>query len=353
MQCEICFSELNDKALSCSNCGAPVPQNVEGFENTIEIQRILYNLIIENFSLKPVNVRELQALLMDYLADYRAECRLLIYTIRAGVLQNMLVEEDRSIAIMRARSFLISECFISEQATEFVLACLTYMLKWEFEPQIYQSETVTIQTSVPVDEPDVKSHRTVNIDALVFRPIDAVKFKFSKHVALHKDYTKIEGFSFDKFSSMRSIKLPLTLIAIEEYAFSGCKHLRTIELPSSLRIIRQGAFSQCSELESIKIPTGVLEIEENTFLCCESLTVADIPPTVTSIGVQAFSGCEKLSMIYIPDSVKFIDENAFLYCPQLTVKCYENSYTHKYCLSHNINCKTIPMGMDLYNSVIF
>lgn len=353
MQCEICFSELKEKARSCSNCGAPVPQNVEGFENTIEIQRILYNLIVENFSIKPVNVRALQALLMDYLADYRAECRLLIYTIRAGVMQNMLVEEDKNIAIMRARSFLISECFISEQATEFVLACLTYMLKWEFEPNKHQYEPVYIQDTAPQEASSEKPNNTVNIDAMVFRPIDAVKFKFSKHVTLHKDYTKIEGFSFDKFTSMRSIKLPLTLVAIEEYAFSGCKHLRTVELPPSLRIIRQGAFSQCSELESIKIPTGVLEIEENTFLCCESLTVADIPPTVTSIGVQAFSGCEKLSMVYMPDSVKFIDENAFLYCPQLTVKCYENSYAHKYCLGHNINCKTVPMGMDLYNSVIF
>ena len=353
MQCEICFSELNEKALSCSNCGAPVPQNVEGFENTIEIQRILYNLIVENFSLKPVNVRSLEALLMDYLADYKAQCRLLVYTIRAGVLQNMLVEEDRNIAIMRARSFLLSECFISEQAAEFVLACLTYMLKWEFEATVYTVDNAPVQTVAPAESQVEKNRGSVNIDALVFRPFDAVKYKLSKNVVINKDYTKIECFAFDKYTSLRSIKLPKTLVAIEEYAFSGCKHLRSIELPDSLRIIRQGAFSQCSELESIKIPSGVLEIEENTFLCCESLAVADIPPTVTSIGVQAFSGCEKLKMIYLPDSIKFIDENAFLYCPQVIVKCYENSYAHKYCLSHNINCKTVPMGMNLYNSVIF
>jgi hypothetical protein len=57
--------------------------------------------------------------------------------------------------------------------------------------------------------------------------------------------------------------------------------------------------------------------------------------------------------LYIPDSVKFIDENAFMFCPNLTIKCYENSYAHKYCINHKISWKTVPMGMDLYNSVIF
>lgn len=352
MQCEICFSEINSNALSCSNCGAPITQTVEGFDNTVTIQRILYNLVVENFSIKPVNSRALEALLMDYLADYKAECRLLIYALRAGVLQNMLVEEDRNIAIMRARSFLLCECFISEQAAEFVLACYTYLLKWEFKQEDYEKEPEPV-ADVPNPVENTQSNlKNVNIDTLVLRPIDAMIYKLSRNVTINKSYTKIEGFAFDKFTVMKSIKLPKTLVAIEEYAFSGCKHLRSVELPDSLRIIRQGAFSQCLELESIKIPKGVLEIEENTFLCCESLAMADLPPTVTSIGVQAFSGCKKLKMVYMPDSVKFIDENAFLYCPEVTVKCFENSYAHKYCLSHKIKCKTIPMGMDIYNSVI-
>lgn len=352
MQCEICFSELNENDLSCPSCGAPVPQQIEGFDNTLEIQRILYNLIVENFSIKPVNIRSLKALLMDYLADYKAERRLLIYTINAGVLQNMFNEEDRSIAIMRARNFLLNECFLSNRAAEFVLACITYMMKWEFKPLKETEKPIPVQAAPPVEE-QPKIQKSVNIDSCVLRPIDALKYKLLKNIVINKEYTKIEAFAFDRYTSMKSIKLPPTLVAIDEYAFSGCKHLRSVELPSSLRIIRHGAFDQCSELESIKIPHGVLEIEENTFLGCTSLSMADIPPTVTSIGVQAFSNCENLSMVYIPDSVKFIDENAFMFCPNLTIKCYENSYAHKYCINHKISWKTVPMGMDLYNSVIF
>lgn len=351
MQCEICFSELNENDLSCPSCGAPVPQQIEGFDNTLEIQRILYNLIVENFSIKSVNIRSLKALLMDYLADYKAECRLLIYTINAGVLQNMFNEEDRSIAIMRARNFLLNECFLSDRAAEFVLACITYMMKWEFEPLKETENPVPLQAAPTVEE-HPKIPKSVNIDSCVLRPIDALKYKLLKNIVINKEYTKIEAFAFDRYTSMKSIKLPPTLVAIEEYAFSGCKHLRSVELPPSLRIIRHGAFDQCSELESIKIPHGVLEIEENTFLGCTSLSMADIPPTVTSIGVQAFSNCESLAMVYIPDSVKFIDENAFMFCPNLTIKCYENSYAHKYCINHKISWKTVPMGMDLYNSVI-
>lgn len=353
MQCEICFSELNENDLSCPDCGAPVPQQIEGFDNTLEIQRILYNLIIENFSTKPVNIRSLKALLMDYLADYKAECRLLIYTINAGVLQNMFNEADRSIAIMRARTFLLNECFLSDKAAEFVLACITYMMKWEFQPLKETEEPVPVQAAPYVEEQQTKIQKSVNIDSCVLRPIDTLKYKLMKNIVLNKEYTKIEAFAFDRFTSMRSIKLPQTLVAIEEYAFSGCKHLRSVELPPSLRIIRHGAFDQCSELETIKIPNGVLEIEDNTFLGCSALSMADIPPTVTSIGVQAFSNCESLTMVYIPDSVKFIDENAFMFCPNLTIKCYENSYAHKYCINHKISWKTVPMGMDLYNSVIF
>ncbi|MDE7226440.1 MAG: hypothetical protein K2N49_06235 [Ruminococcus sp.] len=113
MQCEICNAEIESGALSCSQCGAPILQNVEGFENTMTIQRILHTLIVENFSGKQVNVRSLTALLRDYLADYKPEQRLLIYAINSGILRSMLGEGNHKIAIMRARTRLISESFVS------------------------------------------------------------------------------------------------------------------------------------------------------------------------------------------------------------------------------------------------
>lgn len=344
MQCEICNAELHPGDLACKECGAPILQNVEGFENSMSIQRILRKLIVENFRNSPVNSRSLVALLRDYLTDFRPECRLLIYTIQSGVLKNMLSEENRNIAVMRARSFLISECFISEMAAEFVLVCLTYMLKWPYQIRVIEEKPVE---QVVVTKTDNSNEVRTNVPELVLRPVDAVRFRLSKNIIISKEYTKIEGFCFDKYKLVRTVKLPSTLIDIGEYAFSGCKHLRLIELPPSVRMIHQGAFSQCTELEKITIPEGVLEIEDNTFLCCEALEIVEIPSSVSSIGMQAFSGCEKLKKLYLPDSIKFIDENAFLLCPDLIIRCYENSYTHKYCIDNKIKVETVPVGKDL------
>lgn len=344
MQCEICNAELHPGDLACKECGAPILQNVEGFENSMSIQRILRKLIVENFRNSPVNSRSLVALLRDYLTDFRPECRLLIYTIQSGVLKNMLSEENRDIAVMRARSFLISECFISEMAAEFVLVCLTYMLKWPYQIRVIEEKSVE---QVVVTKNDNSNEVRTNVPELVLRPVDAVRFRLSKNIIISKEYTKIEGFCFDKYKLVRTVKLPSTLIDIGEYAFSGCKHLRLIELPPSVRMIHQGAFSQCTELEKITIPEGVLEIEDNTFLCCEALEIVEIPSSVSSIGMQAFSGCEKLKKLYLPDSIKFIDENAFLLCPDLIIRCYENSYTHKYCIDNKIKVETVPVGKDL------
>lgn len=353
MQCEICHSELGPEDLACKECGAPILQNVEGFENSMAIQRILRTLIVDNFKNSPVNTRSLVALLKDYLTEYKPECRLLIYTINSGVLRNMLAEDNRSIAVMRAKSCLISECFISESAAEFVLVCLTYMLKWPYKITLKSADEKEEEiinrrlAEAKRQENQNTNSGPVDIEARVFRPTDAVRFRLSKNVNISKDYTKIEGFCFDKYNFMKTAKLPPTLMAIGEYAFSGCKHLRSIELPENMKIISQGAFSQCTELEKITIPRGVLEIEDNTFLCCESLEIVEIPSTVSSIGVQAFSGCEKLKRLYLPDSIKFIDENAFLYCPDLTIICYENSYTHRYCIDNGIKVETVPVGKDL------
>lgn len=357
MQCENCNAELSPGSIVCSECGAPITQNIEGFENTKPIQRILKLIIVENGRDVPADTTKLIAFMNDYLSEYDKERRLLIYTLNSGVLKNMFAEKDHSIAVMRAKSCLISECFISENAVEFVIACLTYMLKWPYESDLRVKESEEEEQTheseeKEEDKKDDEKAKPLNIDSKVFRPIDAVRYRLSRNVNIPEGYSKIEGFCFDGYGFMHSIKLPSSLLAIGEYAFSGCKHLSAVELPESLKIIRQGAFSQCIGLATIKIPTGILEIEDNTFLCCESLEVVEIPSTVSSIGAQAFSGCEKLKMLFLPESVKFIDENAFLYCPELTIRCYENSYVHKYCLNNEIKVETVVVGADLRDNLV-
>jgi len=346
MQCEKCDAPISAKLVSCPNCGAPVPQNIEGFENTMEFQKEMRSIVVHHGPYGVVRQNRFIGLLNDYIPDYNKERRLLINMYRMGVLKLMLKEPNREISIMRARSFMLGDAFLSENATEFVLACYTYMLGWPYESNLKVLPPEEGETEEPVQEPP-KRTGPVSIDENVFSPRSAFRYRLSSNIVIPEGYTKLDAFCFDKFGSLRTIQLPSTLLAIGEYAFSGCKRLRGLDLPESLRIIKQGAFSQCAKLVVVKIPKGVMEIEDSTFSFCTSLEVIEIPDTVSSIGAEAFSGCDKLRKLFLPESVKFIDINAFSYCPNLTIHCIENSYVHKYCLVNGLSCKLVSSSAEV------
>ncbi|WP_295066742.1 leucine-rich repeat domain-containing protein [Ruminococcus sp.] len=333
MQCEKCNAPLDPKLTACPQCGAPVPQNIEGFENTMEFQHELRAIVVNDGPRAVTNRDRFIGLLNDHIPDYDKERRLLINMYRTGILKMMLEEKNHEIAVMKAKSYMLGDLFLSENASEFVVACFTYLLCWPYESPL----KVLPESEDGDDKKEEETRkRPVDINEMVFMPRNALRYRLSGNIAIPDGYTKLEAFCFDKFGSLRTIKLPSTLLAIGEYCFSSCKRLRGLELPEGLRIIKQGAFSQCTNLVMVKIPDGVLEIEDSTFSFCTSLEVIEIPPSVSSIGAEAFSGCDKLRKLFLPESIKFIDANAFSYCPNLVIYCIENSYVHKYCLATGI-----------------
>lgn len=342
MQCEKCQAELQPNSVSCPECGAPVVQNVVGFENTITIQRQLKTMIKQHGTRLLVDAGQFTALLSDYIAEYEKERKLLLNMVNAGVLKGLIAEKNRELAIMNAKSYMLGEAFLSENATEFVLCCLTFMIGWPYDSPLRIKEPTGDE-----EEQKEEKKRPVSIDQQVFSPIDAVKFRFRANIVIEEGYTKIDSFAFDKFGILRTVQLPSTLLAIAEYAFSGCKHLRGVDLPESLKLIGQGAFSDCAKLALVKIPRGILEIADNTFTGCASLETVEIPDTVSSIGAEAFAGCERMRRLTLPESVKFIDKNAFAFCSRLTIRCIENSYVHKYCMVNRIETETVKHASEL------
>ena len=346
MLCEKCQAALEPNAVSCPECGAPVAQNIEGFEHTIQIQKQLKAMIKEHKSSLFITYNgslmfdesRFNALLSDYISEYEKECRLLRSMVADNIFGIMLSEQqNHEMAVTKAKSIMLGEKFLSENAAEFVLACITYMLGWSYDSPLRIHEK-TAEDEKAENQP---KQRTPRVNDSVFTRTAASRFRLiSRNIEIPDGCTKIEEFCFDGFSNLRTVQLPNTLLAIGEYAFSNCKHLRMIELPESLRLIGNNAFNQCEKLASIRLPQGVLEIADSTFLFCKSLEVVEIPDTVSSIGEQAFAGCEKLRRLTMPKSVKFIDKNAFAYCPRLTIRCVENSYVYKYCLSNAIPWET-------------
>lgn len=333
MQCEKCNAPLDPKLTACPSCGAPVPQNIEGFENTMEFQRELRAIVVTDGTRAVANRDRFIGLLNDHIPDYNKERRLLINMYQMGILKILLEEKNHEIAVMKAKSFMLGDLFLAENASEFVVACYTYLLGWPYESHL---KVLPESEDGNEDKTEEIKKKPVDINEMVFTPRNAFRYRLSGNITIPDGYTKLEAFCFDKFSSLRTIKLPEGLLAIGEYAFSSCKRLRGLELPAGLKIIKQGAFSQCANLVVVKIPDGVLEIEDSTFSFCTSLEVIEIPPSVSSIGAEAFSGCDKLRKLFLPESIKFIDANAFSYCPNLVIYCIENSYVHKYCLATGI-----------------
>ena len=135
MQCEKCGAETGLEMVSCPECGAPVPQNVEGFDNTMEFQSELREIVVENGPWAVADIDKFIGLLGDHVPDHFKERRLLVNMYRSGVLKILLEEsrkDNRELAIMKARSFLVGDMFLAENAAEFVISCFTYMLGWPY-----------------------------------------------------------------------------------------------------------------------------------------------------------------------------------------------------------------------------
>lgn len=353
MLCERCRNELSPNAEVCLKCGTPVSRNVAGFENTIEIKRALKSMMTEHGQDIVKDSNKFVSLLRDYIPEYEKECRLLRNMLQSGILLNMLREsEQQAIAIMKAREYMISEMFLSENATEFVIVCFTYMLGWEYIPKLAEKPKATpvqsrnsggnssagTQQKAPVKKAPAPMFEKV------FTKGDAAKSRLKGSVKVPEGYNKLDSFAFDGFGFMKTIELPSTLVTIGEYAFSECKRLKSVEIPESVQVIKLGAFSQCGKLTVVRLPDGVFEIEDSTFSYCHSLEIIDIPESVSSIGRDAFSGCEKLRKLFLSENIKFIDEGAFAYCTSLVIRCYENSYVHRYCMSNGIKVETVAKG---------
>ena len=77
MQCEKCGTDLKPKYVACPNCGAPVPQTIDGFENTIDFQHELRAIVVDNGPRAVMNKTRFIGLLYDHVPDHNKERRLL------------------------------------------------------------------------------------------------------------------------------------------------------------------------------------------------------------------------------------------------------------------------------------
>ena len=364
--------------------------NVAGFENTIAVSQKLKGMVQQFGDEILNNPDKFVSLMNDFIPEYEKERRLLKNVVKSDVLTKMRRSDNQNIAEMKAKEYMMNEMFLSEGAVEFVMVCFTYLLDWNYETTMPEQGAVAAPAQAfpaqpqytaapnpfggapmagyappPMAQPAAAPQPVIpqaapapqiqpaspQIQAaqpeenpVVFAASDAARSRLRGNVKVPGGYTTLDNFCFDGFSFMKNIELPATLITIGDYAFSECKRLKSVTIPPSVRIIRQGAFSSCGKLTRVNVPNGVTEIAVNTFEFCHNLEIVELPNTLLSIGNGAFQGCESLRKLFVPESVKQIADDAFKQCLYLTVKCYDNSYVHKFCLDNGIKTEVVSKG---------
>ena len=139
--------------------------------------------------------------------------------------------------------------------------------------------------------------------------------------------TNIPAAAFYECESLKSIKLPKTIISIGNYAFQYCRQLTSLTIPASVTSIGAYEFSYCNSLAELIVEEGntiydsrdncnaIIKTANNTLIAgCKNTR---IPEGVTMTNSDAFYGIESLTSIQIPATVSYINSGLFAYCKNL------------------------------------
>lgn len=150
--------------------------------------------------------------------------------------------------------------------------------------------------------------KVVDLNGYVFRGCSGLI-----SVTLNDSLRYIGDYAFSE-TSIKELKLPLSLSSIGRYAFAYTK-IREINLPKSLKYIGEYAFAG-SKVRQIDV--GVEDISKGCFEVCDSLKYIRWTGEIKSIGRYAFWGCSSLESFTIPSSVKDISTSILWDCPNIS-----------------------------------
>ena len=129
--------------------------------------------------------------------------------------------------------------------------------------------------------------------------------------------TEVRDNAFYNCHSLKSIKLPDTVLKIGHHSFYACYELESVILPRELEEIGMGCFCGCGELSYVELPDTLKVLPDSCFRACASLPAVTLPQELERIEKLCFSGCRKLRSVETGDSLADIGERAFYMCGSL------------------------------------
>lgn len=104
-----------------------------------------------------------------------------------------------------------------------------------------------------------------------------------------------EALSIPETIKVDGVECSVTNIRVA--AFDGKRSVKSVKLPNTLLSIGHGAFGECSQIETLDFPEGMEEIGISAFSFCYGLKKVVLPSTLKSIGKGAFLDCPALAAV--------------------------------------------------------
>lgn len=126
--------------------------------------------------------------------------------------------------------------------------------------------------------------------------------KYAEEVIISKTVKKIEDYTFDECTSLKTIAIPEGVVEIGDYAFSECYNLTGIVLPVSLKKIGSGAFDT-NHTWYETTPTGRMKIKNGFHISHEiksKLKRIVLPASIEEIGEYAFGYNDMENCYFVP-----------------------------------------------------
>ena len=121
--------------------------------------------------------------------------------------------------------------------------------------------------------------------------------------------------TFRKFSKMKKINLPNTLVKLGEGCFTGCGSLDLEKLPEGLKTIEGYVFYQAYAMKSLEeLPAGLEGVLGALSFAQTSVAISYIPEGITEIGSSAFNANTRpvsLTSLTMYEKLAKIGSNAF------------------------------------------
>ncbi len=267
------------------------------------------------------------------------------------------------------------------------------MTQWDPSPKETVSLSTTGQTGQILSENASGAH--VDIDGIEYvvhvgksggyaYASQATKTAIAGKAIVMPDYITYKGGKYPvremrsdlfAYSTVKSVKLPSTLVEISNAAFRETP-ITEITIPSSVKIVGgsafqfckkltkvvfegtqlekiNGCFHGCTALQSVKFPRSVKEGFSYDMFCeCTNLVSVTLPEDLPEIPESTFEGCTKLTTVVIPASVKKICGGAFRKSGVTTLDLSHVTEFGSFCFSSCKSLKTVKLNATLKDNFV-